>query len=109
LLNVPKRAHDSFQEVTLPHSARTIAFLNHDLVCLAYSPDFVLFSLETSSVIEVTTPVTVSSSVTGYSNMGMGAFSGLGGYMTLGLGNKAKPCVVNISESEILVVKDSKL
>ena len=40
--------------------------------------------------------------------MGMGALSGLGGYMTLGLGAKAKPNVVNVNDNEALVAKDSK-
>lgn len=51
-------------------------------------------------------PTATSGSAIG--NMGMGALSGLGGYMTLGLGSKAKPCVVSIDEKEALVAKDSE-
>jgi len=39
--------------------------------------------------------------------MGIGAFSGLTGYMTLSPGSKAKPSLLTIKESEILVAKDS--
>lgn len=41
--------------------------------------------------------------------MGKGALSGLGGYMTLGLGAKVKPCAVNVGDSEVLIAKDSEL
>lgn len=44
---------------------------------------------------------------TGIGAMGMGAFSGLGGYMTLGLGAKAKPAVYKVSDDgEFVVLKD---
>lgn len=39
----------------------------------------------------------------------MGAFSGLTGYMTLGLGAKAKPGLVRLNDTEALVVKDSMI
>ncbi|THH21289.1 hypothetical protein EW146_g228 [Bondarzewia mesenterica] len=96
------------KEAPLPHSARTITFLNNHVMCLAYSPtDYILFSLETMSTTEVTTPPTASLSATNISNMGMGALSGLGGYMTLGLGAKSKPCTVSVGESEVLIAKDN--
>lgn len=38
----------------------------------------------------------------------MGAFTGISGYMSLGLGAKAKPCAVTINENETLIVKDSE-
>lgn len=56
---------------------------------------------------ELAIPISPTTSGTGISNMGMGALSGLGGYMTLGLGAKQKPCLVQISETEVLVAKDS--
>ena len=62
-----------------------------------------MFSLKDLSVTDVTTTLPTSSSVTG-----MGAFTGLTGYMTLGLGTKPKPGVVKINETEILVTKDSE-
>jgi hypothetical protein len=37
----------------------------------------------------------------------MGAFTGLGGYMSLGLGSKLKPCITNVGDAEVLVPKDS--
>lgn len=85
-----------------------MAFLNNDIVCLAYQPDFVLFSLRTHSITEVTTPVPPTLSAQGISSMGKGALSGLGGYMTLGLGAKAKRCVVNVGDSEVLMAKESE-
>lgn len=94
----------SGQEAPLPHSPRAIAFLSHDTVCFAYSPtDYVMFSLESLTVTDITTPLPISSSVAG-----MGAFTGLTGYMTLGLGAKPKPGVIRISETEILITKDSE-
>lgn len=37
----------------------------------------------------------------------MGALSGLGGYMTLGLGAKTiKPCALRIKDNEVLIAKD---
>lgn len=43
-------------------------------------------------------------------NLGMGALSGLGGYMTLGLGTKErKPALVGLEKNEVLIPKDSEL
>lgn len=96
------------QESPLPHSARTIAFLNSEVVCLAYEADHVLFSLDTMSTIEIATGPMVSKSGAGIGNvsMSMGALSGLGGYMTLGLGSKLRPCVTNIGDGQVLIAKD---
>lgn len=55
------------------------------------------------SVSEITLPLPVSAS-----GSAMNAFSGLSGYMTLGLGAKAKPALVQVSESEVLLAKDGK-
>lgn len=41
------------------------------------------------------------------STSAMGALTGLTGYMKLGLGAKVKPGVVKITDSEVLVTKDS--
>ncbi len=38
----------------------------------------------------------------------MNALSGLTGYMTLGLGAKAKPAVTQVTQSEILLAKDGE-
>lgn len=51
---------------------------------------------------EITTPLPVVGSATAMTS----AFTGLTGYMTLGLGAKAKPNVVQVSQSEILIGKD---
>ena len=96
------------QESPLPHSARTIAFLNSEVVCLAYEVDHVLFSLDTMSTIEIASGPTASKSGAGIGNvsMSMGALSGLGGYMTLGLGSKLRPCVTNVGDGQVLIAKD---
>ena len=95
------------QEAPLPHSARTIAFLNPDVVCLAYGADHILFSLDTMSTIEITSASTAIKPATSIGNVGKGAFTGLGGYMTLGLGAKLRPCITSVGDDEALVVKDS--
>ncbi|KAF9815620.1 hypothetical protein IEO21_04480 [Rhodonia placenta] len=96
------------KETTLTHSPRAISFLGPDTIYFGYSlSDYALFSLKTSSMTELTLPVPTATSGSAIGNMGMGALSGLGGYMTLGLGSKAKPCVVSIDEKEALVAKDS--
>jgi hypothetical protein len=78
--------------------------LNQDTVCFGYSQtEFVIFSLQSFTATEISTPLPASSSATG-----MGALTGLTGYMTLGLGAKAKPGVVQIGESETMIAKDSK-
>ncbi|KAG5644651.1 hypothetical protein DXG03_008033 [Asterophora parasitica] len=94
------------KETPLPHSARVISFLDHDTVCFAYSPtDYAMFSISTMTAVDITTPlpVTISASATA-----MGAFTGLTGYMTLGLGAKPKPASVRVSDTEALIAKDSE-
>lgn len=56
---------------------------------------------------ELAWPNTNSASVAGL-GMGMGALSGLGGYMTLGLGAKAKPSILKVNEGEVLIPRDSE-
>jgi hypothetical protein len=63
-----------------------------------------MFSLKTLTATDITLPAPQASSVPG-----MGALSGLTGYMTLGLGAKAKPCMTCISDSEAFIAKDGKL
>ncbi|KAH8100006.1 hypothetical protein BXZ70DRAFT_939950 [Cristinia sonorae] len=96
------------QEAVLPHSPRNLAFLNQDTLCFGYSPDYALFSLKTLTATEVATSVASVASSSSISGMGMGAFSGLGGYMTLGLGAKnPKPCTLRIKDDEVLIAKDN--
>lgn len=77
-------------------------FLDSDNVCFAYSStEYAVFSISKLTTLDVTTPIPASVS--------MGAFSGLSGYMTLGLGAKAKPGLVRLSDTEALIVKDSML
>lgn len=95
------------KESPLPHSARTIAFLNSEVVCLAYGGDHVLFSLDSMSMIEIYSAPTTSRSGAGIGNVGMSALSGLGGYMTLGLGSKLRPCVTNVGVENVLIAKDN--
>ncbi|KAI0370322.1 hypothetical protein BV20DRAFT_1121321 [Pilatotrama ljubarskyi] len=96
------------QEFTLAHSPRAMVFIDSEFVCWGHTPtDYALTSLITSSTVDVSTPIPATSSSGSIGTMGMGALSGLGGYMTLGLGAKAKPCVVSLSESEALIAKDN--
>ena len=77
-------------------------FLDSDNACFAYSPtDYALFSITKLTTLDVTTPIPATTS--------MGAFSGLTGYMTLGLGARAKPGLVRLSDTEALIVKDSTI
>ena len=90
----------ALQEVALPHSARVVTFLNPDTACFAYSStEYAIFSISTMSAVDVVTPLPVTSS--------KGTLTGLTGYMTLGLGAKAKPAVVQAGDSEALIAKDS--
>ncbi|THH28020.1 hypothetical protein EUX98_g6176 [Antrodiella citrinella] len=96
------------QEATLPHSPRNLAFLNGETVCFGYAPDYALFNLKTLTVTEVSTPMASVTSSSSIGGMGRGALSGLGGYMTLGLGAKTvKPCVLRIKDREVLIAKDN--
>ena len=65
--------------------------------------DYALYSLKTRAVTEITVPAHAGVSTSG---MGMGALSGLGGY--IGLGTKPKPCVVRVNDGEALIAKDSR-
>jgi len=93
------------QEAPLPHSARSIVFLDKDTACFAYSPtEYAIFSIPTMTAVDIVTPLPVTSSGTA-----MNALTGLTGYMTLGLGAKAKPGVIRVTDSEFLIAKDGKL
>ena len=82
-----------------------MVFIDPDTICFGYMPvDYAIFSLKTRVTTEVTIPTHVGASVS--TGMGMGALSGLGGY--IGLGSKPKPCVLTISEGEALIAKDSE-
>lgn len=87
----------------MPHSPRAISFLSPEVAGFAYAPDYALFNIPSMSAIDVTLPLPVATST----GMGMGAFSGLTGYMTLGLGAKAKPTIAPVGEGEVIVAKDS--
>lgn len=79
-----------------------MTFMNDDTIAFAYSlTEHAVFSLKTMAPVDITLPATTTTT-------GMGAFSGLTGYMTLGLGAKAKPSLLTTKESEVLIVKDSK-
>lgn len=92
------------QEAPLAHSPRAMTFFDHDIICLGYSPtEYAVFALEKLTVTEIVTPAQATTTITG-----MGAFSGLSGYMTLGLGAKPKPGILRLSETEVVIVKDSK-
>lgn len=84
-----------------------MAFLDEQTLCLGYTPtDYVLYSLATRSSTEVVTPVNGPTSSTSIGGMGMGALSGLGGY--IGLGAKAKPSCFKVNDQEGFIAKESK-
>lgn len=77
-------------------------FLNNDIACLAYSPtEFAIFSLTTMTASDISLPLPISTS-----GAAMNAFTGLTGYMTLGLGAKAKPAITQVAPSNVLLAKD---
>ena len=79
-------------------------FLNKDTACFAYSPtEYAIFSIPTMSAVEIVTPLPLTGPGTA-----MNALSGLTGYMTLGRGARAKPTVVQVADSEVLIGKDSE-
>ncbi|THV01026.1 hypothetical protein K435DRAFT_718392 [Dendrothele bispora CBS 962.96] len=91
------------KECVLPHSPRVITFMDNVNACFAYSAtEHAVFSLNSMSATDVTIPLPT----TGPATTAASAFTGLAGYMTLGLGAKAKPAVARINETETLIVKD---
>jgi hypothetical protein len=93
------------QEAVLPHSPRAMAFFDHSTISVAYSPtEYAVFSIEKLTAIDVALPSQATTSMAG-----MGAFAGLTGYMTLGLGTKPRSAVLRLSDTEALVAKDSEL
>lgn len=76
--------------------------MNDDTIAFAYSlTEHAIFSLKSMTLIDIALPAAATAA-------GMGAFSGLTGYMTLGLGSKAKPSLLTTRESEVLIAKDSE-
>ncbi len=83
--------------------------MDGETLCWGHTPtDYCVTALKTSITVDVTTPIATVTSGSSISTMGIGAFSGLGGYMTLGLGVKAKPNVSNVNDNEALIAKDSE-
>lgn len=78
-------------------------------ICFAYSPtEYAIFSLENSTAVDVTMPALLPTAPSS-TGLGMGTFSGLSSYMSLGLGSKTvKPGLTSVGEGEVLVVKESK-
>ena len=62
-----------------------------------------MFSMRTMTATDIVTPLPITGSGTA-----MNALTGLTGYMTLGLGAKAKPAVVKITDQEVLIAKDGE-
>jgi len=74
--------------------------------------EYAILAIDSMSVSEPPAPapsVNVPTTVGGMASLGKGALSGLGGYMTLGLGAKAKPSVIKITEGEFALTKESEL
>jgi Vam6/Vps39-like protein vacuolar protein sorting-associated protein 39 len=81
-----------------------MAFLDHSTISVAYSPtEYAVFSIERLTATDVALPSLATTSMAG-----MGAFAGLTGYMTLGLGTKPRSGVLRMSDTEALVAKDSE-
>ena len=84
-----------------------MAFLNGDTICMGYTPtDYVIYSIKQRSTVDVVTPIHAATSSASLGGMGMGALSGLGGY--IGLGAKAKPCALRIDDKEGFIARESK-
>jgi Vam6/Vps39-like protein vacuolar protein sorting-associated protein 39 len=96
----------------LPHSPRAMAFPTAKVIAMAYTQtEHALLYLETMSVADIVLPTTLHPSTStglGAMGLGMNAFSGLGGYMTLGLGAKNKPTIIKTAEGEFVILKDSE-
>ncbi|CAG7849163.1 SubName: Full=Related to Vam6/Vps39-like protein involved in vacuolar morphogenesis {ECO:0000313/EMBL:CCA68795.1} [Serendipita indica DSM 11827] len=100
------------KEVPLPHSPRAMAFPSPKVIAMAYTAtEHALFYLDTMSVADIVLPTALhpstSSGLTGAMGMGMNAISGLGGYMTLGLGAKSKPSVIKTADGEFTIPKEN--
>lgn len=81
----------------LPHSPRSIVFVTPSILVLSYTAtEHVLLKLPVMSVTELALPAPPPASTS--AGMAKGALSGLSGYMTLGLGAKAKPAVFKVNE-----------
>ncbi|KAG8897844.1 Vacuolar morphogenesis protein 6 [Tulasnella sp. 403] len=95
------------KELNLPHSPRVITFSTPNVLVLSYtSTEHVLLKVPMMSITELVLPAPPPSTTIG--GMGKGALSGWGGYMTLGLGAKAKPFVYRTTEDgEFAVKKDN--
>jgi hypothetical protein len=79
-----------------------MTFINDETIAFAYSlTEHAIFSLKTKAPVDITLPTATTTT-------GMSAFSGLTGYMTLGLGAKSKPSLLTTKESEVLIAKDSE-
>ncbi|KAI5892828.1 uncharacterized protein SCHCODRAFT_02627226 [Schizophyllum commune H4-8] len=95
------------KELVLPHSPRAMAFLNPDVVCFGYSPtEYATFDIPRMTVTDISTPPPPQPSTT--TAMGVGAFTGLSGYMALALGARQKPEVLQVAENEGLITKDTE-
>ncbi|KAG7089926.1 hypothetical protein E1B28_011558 [Marasmius oreades] len=92
------------KEYALPHSPRVISFIDDDHACFAYpANEYAIFSLDKLTATEVTMPLPAAG---GPSTIG--TLSGLTGYMTLGLGAKAKPGVVRLNDDDTLILRDNE-
>ncbi|KAF8183420.1 hypothetical protein BJ912DRAFT_906001 [Pholiota molesta] len=92
------------KEAPLPHSARSIIFLDKDTACFAYSPtEYAIHFIPTMTAVDIVTPLPAAGS-----GSAMNALTGLTGYMTLGLGAKAKPAAARLGGAEVLIAKDGQ-
>ena len=84
-----------------------MAFCDSETLVIAYETEYAVLYLSTMSVAELVIPSIPSAAMgIGMGKVGMGAFSGFSGYMTLGLGRGVKPLVIELQEGEVLVNKE---
>lgn len=89
-----------------------MTFVNDEVICMGYAPEYAMLNITDMSVIDVALPTgstSVGGIATGLSKgvgkgLGMG---GLGGY--IGLGAKSKPAIIQINDGEVLIVRESEL
>ncbi|KAK7044093.1 Vacuolar morphogenesis protein 6 [Paramarasmius palmivorus] len=92
------------KEYPLPHSPRIISFMDDNHACFAYpANEYAVFSFDKLTCTDVSMPLPAAGAPSA-----MGKFSGLTGYMALGLGAKAKPGVAHLNDEDTLVLRDNE-
>lgn len=90
-----------------------MAFPTPQVVAMAYTQtEHALLYLETMSIADIVPPTALhpsaSTGLSGALGLPSNAFSGFGGYMSLGLGATKKPAVIKVADGEFVIPKDSR-